>query len=224
LYLHGCINLQTLPNGIGNLISLRQLSITTKQFNFPDKEIAKLTSLELLTVKDCDNLKTLVLEGIQLSNLKWLRISSCGNLQSMTLHVLPSLEYLFIGNCHKLKLQLDNDIPKLKLKLLNLISLPQLVSIPKWLQGCADTLLTLDIVDCENLDELPEWLSTLVCLNRLVILNCPKLLSLPQDTHCLPNLENLLIRGCPELFMRYQPGVGHDWHKISHIKQVKVED
>ena len=77
LKLRGCIKLQKLPNGIENLINLRQLFITTKQFNFPDKEIAKLNALEGLSVDSCGNLETL-LEGIQLSNLKWLNISSCG--------------------------------------------------------------------------------------------------------------------------------------------------
>ncbi|AES99125.1 putative P-loop containing nucleoside triphosphate hydrolase, leucine-rich repeat domain, L [Medicago truncatula] len=223
LDLDGCIELQTLPNGIGNLISLRQLVITTKQYTLPEKEIAKLTSLERFDVTYCDNLETLLFEGIQLSNLKSLYIHSCGNLKSMPLHVIPNLEWLFITNCHKLKLSFhnDNQIPKFKLKLLTLRSLPQLVSIPKWLQECADTLQTLAIVDCENIDELPEWLSTLICLNKLVIVNCPKLLSLPDDIDCLPKLEDLSIYDCPELCRRYQAGVGRDWHKISHIKQVK---
>jgi len=221
LKLNGCIKLQTLPNGIGNLISLRQLFITTKQFNFPVKEIAKLTSLEFLSVNSCDNLETLFLEGIQLSNLKLLDIDSCGNLKSMSFHVFPNLEGLGIDNCHKLKLSFDNDhqIPKLKLKFLSFKSLPQLVSFPEWLQGCADTLHSLMIDGCDNLDD-PKWLSTLICLNKLAIQNCPKLLSLPN---CLSNLEYLQIEGCPELCRRYQPGVGHNWYKISHIKKVIVE-
>jgi len=136
---------------------------------------------------------------MQLSNLKSLYIGSCGNLKSMPpIHVFPSLEDFGIANCHKLKLSFDNDnqVPKLKLKFVTLESLPQLVSVPKWLQGCADTLQTLGIDGCENLDELPEWLST---INTLGILNCPKVLSLPDDVHCLPNLEFLCIDGCPEL-------------------------
>jgi len=224
LNLEGCIKLQKLPNGIGNLISLRQLGITTKQYTLPEKEIAKLTSLESLSVRDCDNLETLLFEGIQLSNLKILSIMSCGNLKSMPpIHVFSNLEILGIGNCHKLKLSLgnDNQIPKLKLKLLFLHYLPQLVCFPKWLQGCADTLLTLAILNCENLDELPDWLSTLICLKTLLVRNCPKLLWLPD---CFSNLENLYIKGCPELCRRYQRGVGRDWHKISHIKHVYVEE
>ena len=227
LDLRGCIKLQALPNRMGNLVSLRQLYITTKQFNFPDKEIAKLTSLEYVFFQCCDNLEMLLFEGIQLSNLKWLDIVSCGNLKSMPpLHVFPNLEILGINNCHKLKLSLGNDnkIPKLKLKMLGLNFLLQLVRFPKWLQGCVDTLQTLGIGGCENLEELPGWFSTLICLKKLGIQNCPKLLSLPDDVHCLPNLEMLIIEGCPELCRRYQREVGRDWHKISHIKHVYVAE
>jgi len=225
LDLSGCINLQALPNGIRNLTSLRQLHIATKQYTFPYEEIAKLSSLEYLSVYSCDKLEMLLFEGIQLSNLKSLDIASCGNLKSIPIHVFPNLELLGIDNCHKLKLSLgnDNQIPKLKLELLALGSLPQLARFPEWLQGCADTLHTLLIDDCENLEELPDWLSTLICLKKLDILNCPKLLSLPNDIDCLPNLEYLFIKGCPELFRRYQRGVERDWHKISHIKQVYVQ-
>ncbi|GAU45768.1 hypothetical protein TSUD_24320 [Trifolium subterraneum] len=48
-------------------------------------------------------------------------------------------------------------------------------------------------LDCENLDELPKWLSTLICLKTIEISNCPKLLSLPDDMHRLTNLEYLNI-------------------------------
>ncbi|GAU33413.1 hypothetical protein TSUD_21060 [Trifolium subterraneum] len=224
LTLTGCKKLQSLPNGIGKLISLRQLRITTMQSSFPDKEIAKLTSLELITFYCCDYLVSLF-EGIQLPNLKLLSVTSCGNLKSLPFHAIPNLESLIIGNCNKMKLSLDHDsdISNLKLKLLILRSLPQLVSFPQWLQGCMTTLQSLELVDCGNLDELPEWLSTLTCLKTIMIFNCPKLLSLPDDLHQLKNLEYLKIEDCTELCRRYHPKVGKDWHKISHIKEVIIE-
>jgi hypothetical protein len=123
----------------------------------------------------------------------------------------------------KFSLDHDSDISNLKLKLLSLESLPQLVSFPQWLQGCVTTLQSLFLVDCDNLDELPEWLSTLICLKIIKIDNCPKLLSLPDDMHQLKNLKYLNIEGCAELSRRYHPKVGKDWHKISHIKQVIIE-
>ncbi|CAI8602754.1 unnamed protein product [Vicia faba] len=225
LKLGGCTKLEILPNGIGNLISLRQLSITTKQSNFPNKEISKLANLESLSISSCDNLESLF-QGIQLPRLKFLNISLCENLKSLPLHAIVNLETLLIDNCNKLNLSFDhdNEISNLRSKLLCLDSLPQLVSsIPQWLRGCANTLHTLKIDNCENLYKLHEWSLTLVCLNILVIRNCSKLVSLTDDTCFLPNLEVLGIVGSPELLGRYQPGVGCDWHKISHIKQVYIE-
>jgi hypothetical protein len=50
------------------LISLRELHITTKQSNFPNKEIAKLSSLEDLAIRYSENLEDLFV-GVQLPNL-----------------------------------------------------------------------------------------------------------------------------------------------------------
>lgn len=148
----------------------------------------------------------------------------CENLKSLPLHAIINIETLLIDNCNNLNLSFDhdNEISNLRLKLLCLDSLPQLVSIPRWLRGCANTLHTLTIDNCESLYELHEWSSTLVYLNILLIRNCFKLVSLTDDTCFLPNLEALGIVGSPELLVRYQPGVGCDWHKISHIKQVYI--
>ncbi|MED6123672.1 hypothetical protein PIB30_051371 [Stylosanthes scabra] len=50
LIFDGCVKLQILPKRLGNLINLRRLIIATKQSDFPEKEISKLTSLEVLGV------------------------------------------------------------------------------------------------------------------------------------------------------------------------------
>lgn len=225
LNLSGCIKLQKLPNGIGNLISLQQLHITTLQSKFPDNEIAKLTFLEILMLVDCDNLESLF-EGIEeLPSLKFLEIGSCKSLRSVPLHVIPNLESLSIDSCYRLNLSMghDNQTAKLRLKLLYLESLPKLMAFPEWLQGCANTLQSLVIVDCDHLKDLPEWLSTMIYLKTLSIQDCPTLLSLPDGVHHLPDLEYLKIEGCPELCRRYETKVGQDWSKISHIKQVIIE-
>ncbi|XP_061360792.1 putative disease resistance protein RGA3 [Gastrolobium bilobum] len=223
LHLSKCPKLQTLPKGIGNLISLRILSISTKQSDFPDNDIAKLTSLEILCVKYCDNLESFI-EGIRLPNLKRLEIVSCGSLKSLPVHASPNLETLFIIECDKLELSkgVDNQIPQLELKFLQLHCLPQLVTWPQWLQRSVSTLHSLIIKDCGNLEELPEQLSASICLKTLAIVNCPKLHSLPDDMNLFTNLEYLQIGNCLELCRRYQPEVGLDWPKISHIKQVYI--
>ena len=223
LDLRGCIKLHELPKGIRKLISLRQLLVTTRQPEFPDKEIANLTSIETLELHSCNNLESLF-EEIQISTLRFLNFSGCGSLKSFSFHAIKNLESFVIFNCSKLELSmgLGNEIPASRLKLLVLQSLSQLVTLPRWLRGSASTLHSLLIVGCNNLEELPEWLSNLNCLKLLMIEHCPKLLSLPDSMHHLTNLEHLEINDCPELCKRCQPGVGLDWHKISHIKQVII--
>ncbi|QCE05249.1 disease resistance protein RPM1 [Vigna unguiculata] len=225
LDLRGCIQLQKLPKGIRKLISLRRLLVTTMQPDFPDKEISKLASIETLELYSCDNLESLF-QAIQPRSLKFLHLSGCGGLRSLSFHVITNLESLVIFKCSKMELSMGlsnlNSIPDSRLKLLVLQSLPQLVTLPEWLQGSVNTLHSLLVVDCNNLEELPEWLSTLTCLKLLIIEHCPRLISLPETTHLLRNLEHLEINDCPELCRRCQPGVGLDWHKISHIKQVII--
>ncbi|XP_045816658.1 disease resistance protein RGA2-like [Trifolium pratense] len=224
LELTNCQKLQKLPNGIGNLIKLQELYITTRQSNFP-KELAKLSSLKILEFSYCDNLM-FSFEGIQFPKLKLLAFASCGNLKSLPFHIIPNIETLIIVDCNMVILSMgdnNNQIPNIKLKFLSLDSLPQIVTFPQWFQGCANTLYTLGIQNCENLEELPNWLSTFISLKMLLIANCPKLISLPEDVHHLPNLEHLIMSGCPELYRRYEPEVGQDWYKISHIKDVTVE-
>ncbi|QCE05251.1 disease resistance protein RPM1 [Vigna unguiculata] len=225
LILNGCIKLQKLPKGIKNLVSLRQLAITTAQTHFPEELIANFISLEILSFTECDNLESLF-EGVQLSTVKSLILADCGSLKSVSLHAFRNLEVLMIDNCIKLELStsLSSHIPDSKLKYIFLFDLPQLVKLPRWFQGSANTLQHLAITGCVNLDELPEWLTTLICLKVLDISDCPNLLSLPDNIHHLTNLEKLEITGCPELRKRFKPKVGQDWHKISHIKQVDIDD
>ncbi|RDX88473.1 putative disease resistance protein RGA4, partial [Mucuna pruriens] len=56
-----------------------------------------------------------------------------------------------------------------------------------------------------GLEELPEWLSALICLKQLGIIFCPKLLSLPDSMHHVTHLQLLSIIGCSELCKTYPP-------------------
>ncbi|XP_052730126.1 putative disease resistance protein RGA3 isoform X1 [Vigna angularis] len=225
LNLSGCVELQELPKGIRNLISLRNLVITTKQVDFPDKDIAVLTSLENLYICYCHNLESLF-NGIQLSTLKKLSLFECESLKSVPFHAITNLKSLVICQCPKLELSmsLGSQIPDSKLKFVYLGGLPQLVTLPQWIQGSANSLQFLLIEGCINLKEFPDWLVTLVYLKLLSICSCPNLLSLPDNMHQLTNLQKIDMTGCPELWKKFKPRVGQDWYKISHIKHVLNDD
>ncbi|BAT96333.1 hypothetical protein VIGAN_08325200 [Vigna angularis var. angularis] len=221
LDLLGCVELQELPKGMKNLISLRNLRITTKQVDFPEKDIAVLTSLEILNISYCNNLESLF-NGIQLSTLQRLTLIGCESLKWVSFQAIRNINVLIISGCDKLELSMGigSKIPCSRLKYVFLKDLPQLVTLPQWIQGSANSLQSLFIDGCINLKELPDWLPTLIYLKILSISRCPNLLSLPDNMHQLTNLEYLRISGCPELWKRFKPGVGQDWYKISHIKHV----
>jgi len=136
-----------------------------------------------------------------------LAVDDCGNLD---------LE-VWKGNHH------EEQSHKLKLKTVLFATLSQLVTLPKWLQEAANSLQFLQILNCENIETLPDWLTTMTHLKTLFIRYCPKLVSLPDDIHHLTALENLRIEGCAELCKNYQPHVGEFWAKISHIKNIVID-
>lgn len=107
----------------------------------------------------------------------------------------PALELLYVINCSKLELFTGHEDQNFNLKLKTIVfsELPQLRILPHWLQGSVNTLLTLSLQHCHNLEELPDWLPMLTCLRVLIIYDCPMLQSLPDGIHCLAALEHLVI-------------------------------
>ncbi|KHN14961.1 Putative disease resistance protein RGA1 [Glycine soja] len=226
----GCKELEALPKGFRKLICLRHLEITTKQPVLPYTEITNLISLARLCIESSHNMES-IFGGVKFPALKTLYVGDCHSLKSLPLDVtnFPELETLFVENCVNLDLELWKDHheepnPKLKLKCVGFWALPQLGALPQWLQETANFLQTLGIKNCDNLEMLPEWLSTLTNLKSLLILDCPKLISLPDNIHHLTAFEHLHIYGCAELCKKYQPHVGEFWSKISHIKDVFIEE
>ncbi|CAL0310071.1 unnamed protein product [Lupinus luteus] len=227
LNLVGCTKLEKLPKGLRNLISLRQLGITTKEYALPENDIANLNSLEILNIEYCENLESIFI-AVKLPTLRTLTVTKCGSLKSLPLDIdhFPRLETLLVDNCGYLELTkgADDQSSNLHLKAIRLHSLPQLMTLPCWLQESTKTLLSLLIVDCKNLEVLPEWLSTLSFLGSFGMINCPKLTFLPNDIHRLTALEYFRVEGCPELCRKCQPQVGEYWSKISQINKIFIDE
>ena len=86
------------------------------------------------------------------------------------------------------------------------------------------TLLFLGFTSLPNLVSLPmglQYASSLQTLQILAIRYCPKLESLPEGISALTSLQTLDIRECPILLKRCKKQIGEDWHKISHIPNLK---
>ena len=230
LRLEGCLELEALPKGIRKLISLRYLEFSIKQSVLPVNEIANLGLLEILTFESCHNVES-IFGGVKFPFLKVLCLRQCQSLKFSPLDGknFPQLETLAVDDCGNLDLEVwkgnhhEEQSHKLKLKTVLFATLSQLVTLPKWLQEAANSLQFLQILNCENIETLPDWLTTMTHLKTLFIRYCPKLVSLPDDIHHLTALENLRIEGCAELCKNYQPHVGEFWAKISHIKNIVID-
>ena len=223
LILRGCEELEELPRDIRKMISLRYLSITTKQTRFPTDGIECMCSLRILYFDKCPRLESF-LEGIQrLTALRFLGFQNCESLNSLPqgLKHLTALEVMLIQNCEKLNLMEGDDYPT-SLRRLGIGRLPKLVALPLWLKGSANTLNFLTIFDFHNLVVLPEWLSDLNSLQKLMIRYCPRLSSLPEGVAHLTTLRELEIVRCPNLRRSCEQNVGKDWPKIAHIPLVKL--
>ena len=106
---------------------------------------------------------------------------------------------------------------------LEFYELPKLVSLPMGLQYVS-SLQSLSIWDCHSLIAIPEWICKLISLQSLRICNCSNLESFPEGIGALTSLQTLDIRGCPILLKRCKKQIGEDWHKVSHIPNLYVEE
>ncbi|KAM3691152.1 hypothetical protein ACJW31_09G173900 [Castanea mollissima] len=227
LLLGGCSNLERLPKGIRDIISLRFLIVTTKHTCMSENAVGCFESLRHLEIGGCENLKCLF-EGMEgrLTYLRTLIVDTCPRLSSLSLGIkhLTALETLEIVDCEELSLMEmegeDNQDPKLSLQNLIIKGLPKLEVLPQWLKGSASTLRLLWIGECENLKAFPEWLPRLKSLHRLGIFNCPKLSYLPEGMEALIALRKLGIRGCPDLSRKCRE---EDSHKIAHVRQIELD-
>jgi hypothetical protein len=216
--------LENLPKGIGKLISLRRLIVTTKQSVLLHDEFASLIHLQTLCFHYCNNIKFLFRE--KLPSIEELYFESCGSLESLPLNIFPKLQTLFIRSCEKLNLSLNNENPteKLNMKHLYLLNFPRVLTLPGWIAGASNTLETLLIKNFPNLMSLPECLTTMTCLKRLYIVSCHQLWSFPNDMRLLTALEYLRIVDCPRLSQKCQPRSGEYWTIISQIKSLSIEE
>uniref|UniRef100_A0A803LMJ5 Uncharacterized protein n=1 Tax=Chenopodium quinoa TaxID=63459 RepID=A0A803LMJ5_CHEQI len=144
------------------------------------------------------------------SSLQSLRFYGCERLRSVCggLEHLTALKELSIGgNCPNVRLSeetedcrpwrsLHHSLRKLEFK-----SLPQLVSLPDWMQSLA-ALETLQIWDCKRLESIPDWMPKLTSLNRLEFINCSK------------SLKSRCQKDPP----------GEDWSYIKHIPSINSYD
>ncbi|KAL3740428.1 hypothetical protein ACJRO7_021675 [Eucalyptus globulus] len=199
LYLNECSELGDLPKKMKRLVSLRRLSITTKQMSLQESGIQYLENLEFLGFRNCQNLRVLFESACRLTCLRELTISNCAGPISLPFVELISLESLLIINC-KLKLTQDN---KSKFP-----SNLRMLSISKFEQ-------VMELLQCIN--------ETAYALEVIRLIRCSNLSSIPQEIQSLTALKELCIEYCGELSERCQPTIGKDGPNIAHIPQIELD-
>ncbi|QCE05252.1 disease resistance protein RPM1 [Vigna unguiculata] len=186
---------------------LRILDLRYSEYESLPHCIGKLKHLRFLCLAKNEKLKELPDSVCKLQNLKTLVLSGCIRLQKLPkgIKYLISLRHLAITTA-------QTDFSKEEIA--NFTSLEN-----------------LSFTQCDNLESLFEEVQ-LSTLQTLTLIDCGNLKSV--SLHAIRNLEALTIINCnkleslscqiPELKLKFKPKVGQDWHKISHIKQVDIDD
>ncbi|XP_052484271.1 putative disease resistance protein At4g19050 [Gossypium raimondii] len=193
LKLSGCSNLSSIPD-------LLYIFSCPKLSKIGDW-LSTSTSLEKVKLIGCANLSSIPdLEGF--SSLRILDISNCHELKTVLIRGrCPSLEKLLISWCPKLSkigdgLSTATCLKKLKLSHCgNLNSIPDLVGFSSLhilnisncnnleivrITGRNATLQKLEIIACKKLRQIGDALLTFTFLRKLRIVNCPNLGPIPR--------------------------------------------
>uniref|UniRef100_A0A7N2LBL1 CC-NBS-LRR protein n=1 Tax=Quercus lobata TaxID=97700 RepID=A0A7N2LBL1_QUELO len=196
----------------GNLPSIASSSSSSSTI------VAPLSKLSFMNIEEAlpeECLRNLI-------SLRTLFLSRCPLPQGI--RYLTALQHLYVWNSEVVDLSNDWDEMEWQglttLLSLQFFNLPKLVSLPTGLQYVS-SLQKLEIKFCPSLIAIPEWICKLISLQTLDIWDCPNLESLPEGIGALTSLQTLQIGECPTLLKRCKKQIGEDWHKISHIPNLK---
>ena len=239
MFIRGCPNLVSIQLSCSNLLasshplpSLQTLTLhDSPELLFPTAGFP--SSLRSLEVHNCNKLSPHQLDwGMQrLSSLTHFRISGgCESLESFPkVRLLPSnLTSLQISRLPNLK-SLDNNglkhLPCLENLWVDCCPKIQFLLAQEGLQvQHLTSLKELRISDCAGLQSLTEFgLQHLNCLKRLCLSGCYKLQCFTEE-RLPPSLSFLELRYCPLLKRRYKYREGEDWHYISHVPCIVIDD
>ena len=164
-----CSNRNTLPENLGNLKGLKKLYLSGTTIKELPSSTEGLSTLTLLTLKDCKNLVCLPNTICCLKLLEYIDLSRCSNFDKLpeNLGNLKGLKELYLSGTT------IKDVPSsieglTALTLLILKDCKNLVCLPGTI--CSLKLLEcLDLSGCLNCDNLPENLGNLKSLKKLYL-------------------------------------------------------
>ncbi|XP_022717254.1 putative disease resistance RPP13-like protein 1 isoform X2 [Durio zibethinus] len=229
----GCKELASLSqNGLGflgHLSSLRDIEISdcpqlvsseTEEVNEEKLQLGKISSIESLTIKDCERLNRLPKALHSLTFLAEIQIGKCPSLVSFAKNKLPpALKRLMIWDCDNLQYLVDerenkstsNECLLERLEIRGCNSLICLSSRSDFLIRLGD----LRIDSCQKLTSL--FLKLPATLKLLQIFLCPKLECIAQEFHQATCLESIRISSCMNIKSLPQ-GI----EKLSHLQEIRI--
>ncbi|CAI9262181.1 unnamed protein product [Lactuca saligna] len=169
LKISDCQHLEELPENLGLLENLMELSLSTASIRRLPDSVCMLKHLKSLKLGDCQHLEELP------ENLGWL-----GNLE----------ELMFMSISIR---RLPDSICMLShLKSLHLDSCGRLEKLPEDI-GQLESLEMLNLGQCESLQDIPNSICNMKSLNHLYLRECRQVEKLPEDLGNLKLLQGLNI-------------------------------
>nr|XP_048329170.1 disease resistance protein RGA2-like isoform X1 [Ziziphus jujuba var. spinosa]XP_048329171.1 disease resistance protein RGA2-like isoform X1 [Ziziphus jujuba var. spinosa]XP_048329172.1 disease resistance protein RGA2-like isoform X1 [Ziziphus jujuba var. spinosa]XP_048329173.1 disease resistance protein RGA2-like isoform X1 [Ziziphus jujuba var. spinosa]XP_048329174.1 disease resistance protein RGA2-like isoform X1 [Ziziphus jujuba var. spinosa]XP_048329175.1 disease resistance protein RGA len=196
-------SLKRLPASIGKLKHLRYLDLSKNKMKALPNSITRLQNLQTLNVSYCENLQEIPSGITKMFNLRHLHIESDSG---TTLHGMP-------GGLDQL-----TNLQRLSL-------LPQGYLWNQWIPLNNESFFlhhisnwkTLDMMDIDDLQHLPDGLKSFTCLQKLSISRCSKLESLSPGLNHLTSLQQLKISRCSKL-KSLSPGLNH----LTSLQRLKI--
>ncbi|CAK7338945.1 unnamed protein product [Dovyalis caffra] len=197
LSLNGCQFIKRLPKLLGNLISLKELSLNQSAVEELPDSFGSLSNLEKLSLMWCESL-TAIPESV--GNLQLLAEVSINSSAIKELPdaigSLPYLKKLFAGGCHSLN-RLPNTIGGLaSMSELELDGSP-ISDLPEQIGGLK-MIEKLYMRKCKSLRSLPEAIGSILNLTAINLFGC-NIIELPESIGRLENLVWLRLGQCKKL-------------------------
>ncbi|XP_048421170.1 TMV resistance protein N-like isoform X3 [Pyrus x bretschneideri] len=235
LDLSGCSSLEMFPEIPEVMEELSWLSFSGSKIKELPSSINNLTGLSMLSLKDCEELKSLP-GSIRMKSLQHLDLSGCSSLEMFPEipEVMEKLSWLNLSGS-KIK-ELPSSINNLTgLSMLSLKDCEELKSLPSSirmkslnslnLSGCSSLEMFPDISEVmeklswlnlsgSKIKELPSSINNLTGLNHLVLVDCKELKSLPSSIR-MKSLNTLNLSGCSSLEMF--PEISEVMEKLSWL-------
>ncbi|XP_048131456.1 disease resistance protein RGA2-like [Rhodamnia argentea] len=223
LYLDGCSELGELPKNMQRLVSLRLLTVTTKQKSLQESGIQYLENLQLLGLDGCQNLQVLFEGTCRPTCLRRLEIVNCRGPISIPFVELTALRILEIFDSKLMLTEENKPIFPSNLHTLAISKSEQVMELLQCLDRSACKLESFYVYDCPSFTAIPEWLPNHSHLRYIFLIRCLKLSSMPKGIQSLTALKELRVEYCGESSERCRPTTGVDWPKIAHIPRICLD-